>query len=1201
MNAEMSLERIKTWRDDYRASLAPSPLADISQLSAQLDLTHAHPSGIARLFASGSAPLSALFRDGGVLRAAESRLGRVLDDRETKKRVSGVAELSLAVGVAQWGGKSMPVLLYPVDATLERKRSGESSLRFTGHVSINEAFLDMMRLAGVELDEQALFDASNYDNGVPDTSSVFAAISEKADRRLADFSIERHIVLGCFLDPAMLTLTESQRILDRLDGGPTGMTALDALAGDAHSQQALRDDVVPEYSPFDVDPHTETEVGDVPNTVRHAARLAASGHSIFVDCMGGRDSVDTAAAIASRCVMSGRSVLVVPGVTDQKRRFLHLMKANGLSGQLLDIADDDANASIDRQLIAAVGFQPGSATTQFDQLADELVGVRSRLTRYLGDLHGVNEQWGVSAYQTIQNLASIAALPTHPATRVRLEISAARQLGGKMEEWTDKLERAGVLGEFVIGPADTAWYHASITSADDATAIYRRVTDMLEKLLPAVREHVALVAQTCGFPVPPTARDWGRQITVLKNLRRVLDVFQPEIFERDIDAMIEASKSKADRKSEGTSMGFWERRRHVREARGLLRVGAQVENLHDALIVVRKQADQWRSLVPHGGWPVLPEKLDRMVEVQEALADDLTALNAALSSTPSGGDLGTVDFNQLEARLKALYDDKAALETLPERCRLENEFHAAGLDELIADLSTRRIDIAAVGGELQLAWWTTVFEDIVRSSEIISNQDGSALENASERFAQVDGEHVRSVGTMVAQEATRRLCDMLFSRTQEANQLHTALAGRGAMPLSRIRRDYAQILAAAKPILVATPATLSALTEPEPIADVAILDACAHIPSIQLLGVLARAKQIIVIGHVETLGCEGLTDLAGLLPRVSVRPRPVCRAPRLSAFLQAQGYGDVRYDVANEGARGEVRFHAIEASGVPAITSGLVESSQQEISEVVRLITERASNFQIVPSDYTLAVVTLTNAFRMRLGAELKAIAAKNSTMDAFLRHVRLVSVNESAGAQATDVILALSFAKTTHGRMLQQFGALEGAGGRGMLLDALALAERHLDIVSSFASVDLDDERIHQPGPRLLKTMLEWAEELASADAVRPAEAETGGNVLFDDLAARIRARGLDVAVNYGFENGLRVPLAVGLKDKPFVLAVITDDADFMSISSTRDRHRVLAQNLSSLGWSVMSVWSVAAFVNPDKEVDRIVARLGRLYQERS
>ena len=141
--------------------------------------------------------------------------------------------------------------------------------------------------------------------------------------------------------------------------------------------------------------------------------------------------------------------------------------------------------------------------------------------------------------------------------------------------------------------------------------VYQRVVDLLRKLLPLTREQVSSTVQTCGFPIPNTEQEWGRQVQVLKNLRRVLDVFQPEIFERDIDAMIESSKSKAERKAEGTTIGFWERRRHIKEAKSLLRVGAQVENLHDALQVVAKQAAQWRMFVPHGGWPVLPKQTRR--------------------------------------------------------------------------------------------------------------------------------------------------------------------------------------------------------------------------------------------------------------------------------------------------------------------------------------------------------------------------------------------------------------------------------------------------------------------------------------------------------------------------------------------------------------------------------------------------------------
>ena len=76
-----ALDRIRGWREKYRLGLSPSPLEDVTQLSAQLDMTHAHPSGIAQLFASGHVQLDSLFRDNGMLRAAGRRVERVLDER----------------------------------------------------------------------------------------------------------------------------------------------------------------------------------------------------------------------------------------------------------------------------------------------------------------------------------------------------------------------------------------------------------------------------------------------------------------------------------------------------------------------------------------------------------------------------------------------------------------------------------------------------------------------------------------------------------------------------------------------------------------------------------------------------------------------------------------------------------------------------------------------------------------------------------------------------------------------------------------------------------------------------------------------------------------------------------------------------------------------------------------------------------------
>ena len=1224
------LRRINSWREQYKSQLAPSPLEDITKLSAQLELTHAHPSGIAQLFASGKVTLQALFRDSGMLRAAGRRLDRVFEDRDNKAHENGVSELSLVVGVASWSGNHVPVLTYPVRVIRESgKDETYATIYFSGNVRLNHALVLRLQERGVNLSEDALFDGANYESGTPETSAVFDAICASARSVFPDFDIERDIVLGCFTDSGSRFLAESAQILQALKVGNVGNTMIDAVAGDERALQELAANDRQEYSPLDVDPHCEYEVGDVDNVVRYASGLAANGVSLALDVDAGSDSASIAAAISSRCVLAGKSILYVPNVMEQQRRFRHALSANEISSLALDVSDSHLAKHVDSQLIAAVGARQSVASSRFEQVCDELVGVKTRLNRYLGDLHGVDERWGVSAYQTMQNLAAIAMLPTHPCTHVRLDVAAARSLSGHLDEWAQKLHQADELGEFTIKPEDTPWFGASLFNENEAVAVYQRVVDVLLKLLPAAREHVKSTVQNCGFPVPATAREWGRQVTVLKNLRRVLDVFQADIFERDLSAMIEASKPKAVRKREGTVMGFWERRRHIKEARSLLRVGAKVDDLHEALKIVAQQAAQWRTFVPHGGWPVLPPKLDEIVSTQELLDRNLVALDAVLSTTRLGADLENVEFTKLDERLQALHDDRASLDTLPGRCVIERDLRGVGLEDLVCDLRRRNVTGSALDGELHLAWWTTVFEDIVNSSAIISNQDGSAMQDASDRFVQVDTEHVRSVGPMVQQETLKRLCELLFSRSQEANQLHTTLASNSSgVTFTKLMNSHADLLLAAKPIIVAMPSTLTMMTEFKPIVDIVILDSVEHLSNIELFSILARARQVVVIAHKNTVSSQSVNDLISVLPSVHVKSRATRRSLRLANFLENHGYGSLRHDVPVDRMQGKVKLHQVEASGVPVMSTGLIESSQREIDEVVSLIKQRATTFTVVPSSYVLAVVTLTSVFRNRLGAELKALAIKDENMNRFLRHVRLVDASESVGATATDVILSLCYAKTSHGRLLQQFGVLEEEGGKGILLDSLALTRRNLDIVCAFKSSDMEDERLHQDGPKLLKELLIWAEQLDDSP-VNPTDfdepkseydqdksedkSESAGtsveafdssvdsfnNVLFTDLADRIRARGLCVAVNYGFDKEHSIPLVVGLPDKPFALAVLTDDMRFMNIESTRERHRMFAQDLEYLGWSVMNVWSVGAFVNPEKEVERVVSRIGELYGE--
>lgn len=1194
---ESSMGRVRRWYSEYRRQHGATPMDDMSRLVESLDITHAHPTGIAQLFASGRVQLSTLFRDIGFLKTAERNLGKVLRDFHAKERTDGTASLSLAVGIAQWPEHSMPVLLYPVTVDgvdSEDARMSQAVIRFTAPAAINSAFIDEMRRQDVFLDADELMDPAYYGGKPPQTADLFALIRTRTGAKVPDFTIKSDLILGSFVESSTVLLADAARVISAMDQGNAANLPLAVLAGDKRAMKAMYNRRLPQYSPQDADPHDEMEAGDVSNATRYAARLAAEGDNVFVNVSSVEDTAAQALAVASRVALAGKTALYVPGVPEQKFRFVHEARINGMTDLLGDLSDPDFNAKLDSRLVSAVAFSGGEATAHFDQLADELVGVRARLGRYLGDLHAVNKEWNVSAYQVIENLARISSNPTHPATHVRFEAKTVHAVADHLDEWGAKLTRAAQLGEFEDGVEKTAWYQASVFNEDEAVDAYQRVVRLLTETLPAVREQIAETSKTCGFAIPANASEWSRQVTVLRNLRRVMDTFQPVIFQRDIPAMVEATKSKQERKEKGTTLGMRERHRLAKEAKSMLRAGSHVEDLHAALQVAVKQNEEWRRFVPHGQWPVLPNKLDDIISVDESLSADLTAMNSVLATTPQGSGLESVGFQQLEDRLRALYDDHSALDTLPERSCLERDIDKVGLGDLSADLRVRRVPVEAVADEFLLAWWATVFNLIVQQSPIIASQDSSVLSQAADRFAQVDVDHVRSIGPMAQQEMMKRLSETLYAHSQEANQLHTLLATPTVLPFTRLRRDFASILAVAKPILVGTPASLAVASGPEHIADVAIVDAASHMTPIEILTVLSRVDSVVFFGHQQTLSSAAITQLLPYLAQVNTLSTPSHRDPRLALFLADHGYGDVRFSLSTGKVRGDVQYSRVDGVGIPEETSGLVESTKQEVKAVADTVEARAAEYQDLPKRYRMSIVCLTDTNRIRIGAELKSRAQRTSGLRDFLRHVRIITISEVAGAAADDVILACSFAKGQPKHLTQQFGIMEQPGSDGMLLDALALATSRTNIISAFGSADMDDDRLRTPGTQLLKEMLAWCEHLS--DSMPMPRGHASDDVIVNDLANRIKSRGLTVETNYGFDGGVQVPLVVGFPGRQFRLAVKVDDARFMSVRSERQRYRFSIENLRELGWAVTFIWSVAAFVDPDKEVDRVVSQLSQL-----
>ena len=1169
-----ALEKLKKWSSPDTEKKAPDPLSNIATLKAGLDLSNASPSGKSRLLSNCKVTLPMLFPNPTLFTIAKREFSQILNQRRSEIRQCGFGKINLAAGVARWNGSSrqMPILIYPLEIEDEEEDLTKISMRLEKRPMVNPAFIRAMRDDfGIEFDFSSL---SNLDSG---REQFINQVAKEVGEMVYGFSAELRFIIGCFINPEVLIRDRTLRLAEEVEEGACEVKLLkDFLEGREALQRPTENE--------DLNPHDEKEVGDVPNSARRAARLASLGQCVFLDAPASSASVSLALAIASRCACEGKSVIYSSPLGEQKEAFLQCSKDEGIANLVLDVDEHNFAKEIDAQLSDSLNFQSEEAVTNFNRIADELVGIRSRLSKYFGDLHKKVEPWDLSAYQVLEKLLLLSSKKSRPSNRVRLEEDVAKNLKDKLKEASQKIERFGELGGFSLRPQDTPWYKAVIFTPEEAKAARERVERISSTLLPEIREQAASAVKECGIPDASTVEEWGKHVTMLNNLRKALDLFSPAVFDLDFPSILEATKSKEERKD--SQMGFWERKKLIKEAKSCLKPGAKVDDLHGTLQAVSLQFQRWRSYssIPE---VTVPENLASMVSNLEALNSDLTALDTILPAPSPEEVLSSGKFDAIESKISELKKSEEALETLPERESLEKELKEMGLADLLEDLKNRKIDPAFAGDELELAWYASVFDIIVQSSPLIASQDGHLLGETAERFVQLDRSHVKSASSLIESSCMSRLSEFLYSNTNEANDWHSRLSSPSFdLSLAQFEAQCPDLLRLAKPIIASTPASIATALPNKPLADVLIIDGCQNAKSSDILSLLPLAKSCVVVSDLALSSSPILCALAPFMQRVEVKRWARCDE-RLHDFLSNCGVERMLLPPSFKD-RPEVAGHALSGWGVPARSSDLVESTGKEAEYVAKLAAFRLSQTDLRPS-YHLTVIALNPDHAEAVAEAIKKMGIREKCPDLVNSYISVEEISNVAAARRGDVIITAGYAKMGDGRLVQQFGKIQREGGEKLLLSALCLAERRLDIVSSFKAEDLDESRLTS-GTRLLKDLVSWGQNLPSFAPPSPC---APANTLVKDLQERIKREGYEAKDYLGYKDGIKIPLAAGKKEGKLDLAIFTDDAKFMSIPSMRLRYRGLSDLLKPMGWNSMFAWSVGMFIDPDREIEKVTRAL--------
>ena len=1172
-------------RSAWRTRLEETIAAE-SQSLPTLSLTDAHPGGLAQLYTEHPVRLSLLIREPIALGRALDRARAIIARSEQRAATHGTGPVHLGIGTATWrhGTETItvPALLRPVRLV---RRDDDVLIALGRGALLAPELTDALRAAGQDVDGRDILAQASGHHGFS-SSQAMSALRQTCGV-LNRFELRDELAVGLFCHPAGPLAASLATDVEAL----ADSEVIRALAGDQDAGHDLTAEPIP-TNPGDRDPWAEKGVGDLIPTQQDAVEAASDGRSVFIDVPAHADDASIVAAILADAAATGRSVLHVSTQTSRSIAAYSRLADLGLADVVANIDGySDARRSLAGRVREAMAdMSPVVDQENVDAMRGRLRQVRASLAAYATALHEPYGRFGVCAADALRALTDLTSGEDAPTTRVRLSEQTLYDIALDQGEKARALLREALASGRLTAASSSPWSSAVLTSDEQASDVLLRVK-RLSETLPQLRVHIAAVAGEAGIKPAGTLAQWDRQLAMFDGIADVLDVFQPRVFERSAADMVIATAPKQWRKDHNISMGRSERTRLVKQAQDLVRPGVHVPDLHRALIRVQERRDAWCAVCGDDSWPILPAKIGEISALTDAVRDDLDAIAPVFVAEEA--DLVGTHLQRLATLIERWSSDTSAAREVPARLALRSRLADHGLDALAQDLADRGVEDEQIDTELDLAWWASLLRAMLASTPALGGVDPGSLEELAREGRELDEAQVASLIPQAITGVRRIRTNALAARPSQYEELRELLDGGAAPSDLELLVGY-PLVRHLLPVLMTVPAMVPMLAPTGRTVDMVVLDGADGLPLAELAPIIARGHQLVVIDDLAAASEEGATRALGnVLPIVRVDPGPRRLNDQVALLLARYGYEHAGIPVPWTAANAPVSARWVEATGMPAPGAHAIESTGAEVRAVVDAVIEHA----VECPERSLAVIALSDRHAQRITEALASVRADEPGLASFFDPATpepfvVVGPHQAVGLTRESLILSVGFAKTPHGRVIHDFGVLSSEEGADTLAEVLRVVRGDLTLVCALRSADIDRDRLHHEGTRMLVDLLEIAEghagEGMDAWPVLAGEPDR----LLVDLADHLYSRGLEVVANVGIPGGMRVPLAIGHPDSPgrLLLAVLTDDEEYLSEPSQRVRDRARPRWLEAQGWRVYTALSMALFIDPEKEASAIV-----------
>lgn len=1216
-------QRVRRAIDGWRAELAdlagPNALlwAPEEQTSG-LELTRAHPAGIARLLSVGSGRLRDIVREPAAHAAALERALAIHARADEQWQDRGMVTCYFVAGMATWAPRAHAVPHAPV--LLRRCHLGvlpdgsDVMMTLSQEVIVNPALISLL-----EADRAVALDAARI-GGMTVSATGFNPSSglDELRRQCAD-------VPGFRVDPRLLIdtyLLDKLPLVRDLTGRDAALAAHEVVAALAGEPSALTH-IAADAPAFDEVPlSVERLVADADAAQQEIIEAVRAGAQLSVQAPPGTGASQTIVNLIATLASDRRRVLVVSPRRSSLEAVINGLDRVGLGDLAYDVQSRDGEA-LAALRVRLMSYLAQSLEPQSMGLDHELDQLRATLADHSRAMHEPRQPWDITVDQAQNEVTRLGARRPAPRSRVRLSgEEMLRLVDDRKAEVVQILERVSQVGAWTTSGRVDPWYGADIVGPDQAG----RSRDLVADLVARIPEHRARIAELCdsaGLPVPTTMREADQRLELLDAARRVLETFRPEIFDENLDDLAAATAGREQRR--GSQLGTLERRRLAKSARNLLRPGRPPADLHGSLARAALVRRRWRDDAGPGSRPSAPAGIAETLAAHEDRRLELEWLGQRLSTTPAGGDLLDSPLADVQRRITDLHRSADRLAIVPRVHQDLERLRNLGLAPLLDDLASRQVSADGVVPEFEFVWWTSLLAHIEQVDAAYGEHDGIALREIVHDYRAADRAHIVAGGSRVRDDVARHVHRVLADLPDQVEAIDTILqSGSSSWAPGALLRSAPELVGAVAPCWVMSPYAVATLVPPGTWFDVVIIDHAEAVSVADAVPAIVRAGQVVAFGDRTLMGPRRFSLLEG----------PTATRPLRSfhdAFSSIAPVRELRtvYGVGDERLMSFANAHAYDGrleSFPAAVTESVVRldmvgSGSDGSARVIELVREHLERH----ADQSLAVVTLTREHAAALRADVARLVGSDPSAAAALQGLPepfvVVDADRAGGVRRDAVVVSIGHRLTSGGAIPDELMGLNTDAGAATIICAATRGRRSLAVVSPFSSDDLTPGRLRSRGAMLLRDLLVHAASGGSArglgmepgaTAVRAGRrrrmASTGSVLdqlpvtptekldvppLVAELATRLRAERLVVRPQFG-QSSRRIDLVVDdpMRDGRPLMAIETDGRAYADVAATRDRERLRAEQLAQRGWVVEQVYTRDLFRDPMREVARLVGR---------